>query len=113
MSVLEVLGIVAVAVGAYFAAGWRIAVNRLPKAWAIARREWSSEDTIRGSVKEQTVCMTLSWPIYLTWCAVSDRLGEVTEHADPVSLAAKIRERDARIAELERELGVGRKPGHA
>lgn len=93
-------------VAAYLAVGWRMAVRGLPVAWANARREWHLEATIRGSVKAQTICMLLFWPVFLTVRAVSARLGTVIDAGDPVRLKAQVAERDARIAEMERELGI-------
>jgi hypothetical protein len=102
MDALAVLLIVLSGVAVYLAAGWRIAVRCLPRAWANARDEWGTsqgcEDLIRGSVKEQTIAMFLFWPVYLSVRAVSARLGRVIDAGDPERLKA-------RIAELERELG--------
>ncbi len=97
---------VAGVLAAYLIAGWRIAVRNLPRAWAAAARQWSVEDTIRGSVKGQTIFMTLAWPAYLTCLAISRRLDAAIDAGDPEALREKIAERDARIRELERELGM-------
>jgi hypothetical protein len=81
-------------------AGRRFAVRNLPRAWAKTRAEWGicGEDYVRSSVKTQTVCMLLFWPVYLSVRATSDRLSRVVDAGDPERLKA-------RIAELERELG--------
>ena len=101
MVALVVLLIALPGAAVYLVAGWRIAVRNLPRAWAKTRGEWGTlgEDYIRGSVKTQTACMFLFWPVYLTVTATSDRLGRVVDAGDPVRLKA-------RIAELERELGI-------
>jgi hypothetical protein len=100
MDALAVLLITLSVIAAYLAAGWRIAMRSLPRAWSNARDEWGScEDFIRTSVKGQTICMFLFWPVYLSVRAVSDRLGGVIDAGDPERLKA-------RIAELERELGI-------
>jgi hypothetical protein len=98
MDALVILLIVLSGLAAYLAAGWRIAVRCLPRAWANARNTWCVEDSIRGSVKGQTFCMFLFWPVYLSVRAASDRLGRVIDAGDPERLKA-------RIAELDRELG--------
>lgn len=100
MDALAILLVTLTGVAVYLAAGWRIAVRCLPRAWANARDEWGlcSEDFIRGSVKQQTISMFLFWPVYLSVRAASDRLGRVIDAGDPEKLKA-------RIAELERELG--------
>lgn len=100
MDALAILLVTLTGVAVYLAAGWRIAVRCLPRAWANARDEWGlcSEDSIRGSVKQQTISMFLFWPVYLSVRAASDRLGRVIDAGDPEKLKA-------RIAELERELG--------
>jgi hypothetical protein len=102
---MTIAGIVIVAVGAYLLAGWRIAVSQLPRAWAVARRDWPEARSQRGSVKAMTFFMFLGWPYYLAYLRISARLGEVADAGDPVALAAKVAERDRRIAQLERELG--------
>lgn len=101
MDALVVLLITLSGATVYLAAGWRIAMRHLPRAWASARAEWGicGEDYIRGSVKEQTAAMFLFWPVYLSVRAASARLGRVVDAGDPERLKA-------RIAELERELGI-------
>ena len=59
------LFIAAVLIGAYLAAGWRIALAQLPRSWAIARKAWCTEDNQRGSVRMQTVGIVLIWPLVL------------------------------------------------
>ena len=106
---MAIAGIAIIAVCAYLIAGWRIAIRQLPRAWASAREAWSYDDTQLGSVKGQTLGMFLFWPVYLTVRRISDRLGDVAGKGDPVALARKVAERDERIAQLERELGIPRK----
>ena len=102
MNALAVLLIALSGAAVYLAAGWRIAVRGLPRAWANARHEWGGgygDDLVRTSVKGQTICMFLFWPVYLSVRAASARLGRVIDTGDPERLKA-------RIAELERELGI-------
>jgi hypothetical protein len=98
MDALAVLLIALTGVSVYLATGWTIARRRIPRAWANARSTWTAEASIRSSVKEQTFCVFLFWPVYLSVSAVSARLGSAIDAGDPERLKA-------RIAELERELG--------
>jgi hypothetical protein len=102
----ETLLIIFGSVAAYLVAGWRIAIRNLPRAWAAARRFWKMDDSIRGSVKAQTVVMILFWPVYLPALAIGRRLDSAVDAGDPQALREKLAERDARIAQLERELGL-------
>jgi len=108
MDALWVLLITLSGVAVYLAAGWRIANWNLPRAWVDARDELGlcGEDFIRGSVKGRTISMFLFWPVYLSVRAASARLGRVIDAGDPERLKAQVAERDARIAKLERELGI-------
>lgn len=96
-----------VAVSAYLLLGWRLALRALPRAWEKARRAWHYDDFALGSVKAQTLTMVLAWPVLLPVRAISDTMDRVVDEADPKVLARKLREREARIRELERELGIG------
>jgi hypothetical protein len=111
------LGIALIALGvtaAYLITGRLIAIRMLPRAWAVARREWawtegtlSGSTAVRSSVKWITFLMIVAWPVYLTVIAVSRRLDAVVDGGDPKALAEKVARRDAQIAELERQLGIG------
>jgi hypothetical protein len=97
--------IAAASLTAYLFVGWRIAMNQLPAAWTRARKEWHAEDMRRGSVRGQTTAVLFFWPLVLTARAIRGHLDQVIDARDPVALAAKITERDRRIAQLERDLG--------
>jgi hypothetical protein len=106
MVALVVLLIALSGAAVYLVAGWRIAVRNLPRAWEHARSEWGGgfdsqmqRDLIRSSVRGQVVAMILFWPVILTYLALSARLDRAVDAGDPVRLKA-------RIAELERELGI-------
>lgn len=103
-----VAAIVLASIAAYLAMGWWLAMRDLPQAQIRARRHWHYNDTIRSSVKEQTVSMCLVWPVLSPLRAFSCRLDEAIDARDPDLLAAKVAERDQRIAQLERELGMRR-----
>jgi hypothetical protein len=97
------------AVAAYLTAGWRIAVRMLPRAWAVARRNWPFREdpagVVRTNVKAMTFGMAVGWPVYLTVIAVSRRLGAVVDGGDPKALAARIAELETLNEELRRQAG--------
>lgn len=106
MSTLIVIAAVLAGLAAYLAAGWHIARKRLPRAWAKARENWHFDNSIRSSVRWQTIGTCLVWPAVLLWCAIAARMDQVIDAGDPVELERKIRDRDRRIAQLEREAGI-------
>jgi len=92
---------------AYFWIGWRMAIAGLPAAWDGARRAWDLDSNQRIFVRGRMITTTFFWPLVLPGRAVIRKLDATADAADPVALAARIREQDARIAQLERELGIG------
>lgn len=98
----------------YFTVGFTWSRRMLPKWWEIARREWRSyswdddEDSThqRSSVKEQFFWKAVTWPVFLTIHTID--LDRVIDSGDPRKLEARLKERDRRIDELERELGMNR-----
>lgn len=74
----------------YFTVGWRLARRDLPNAWRRARREWASESSIRDSVRWQTICTTLWWPLILPTRAVRDQLDQVAAAGDPEALKQEL-----------------------
>jgi hypothetical protein len=101
-----VLAAVLAVAAAYLFAGWRIAMSQLPRAWETARQTWYAEDNIRSSVREQTWCMAFFWPLIMPSRVLSRRMDARIDRGDPVALARKVADRDRRIAQLERELGI-------
>lgn len=109
MSALIIAAIAVASIAAYLFTGYRIAIRQLPQAWAIARQVWSGDGTYtRGSVRQQTGCMIFFWPLILLGRRVRLRMDVLIDTGDPVALARKVAERDKRIAQLERELGIGK-----
>jgi len=101
------LTITLASITAYMAAGYYAALRNLPRAWGKARDSWYGiDDTVRTSVKGQTIAMFTLWPAYLTLIFASDRLSRFVEAADPEVAAEKIRQQERRIAQLERDLGI-------
>jgi hypothetical protein len=92
---------------AYLMLGGVLAVRALPRAWRRARQIWHFDGSTRDSVKAQTLVMVFAWPLLLLVRAISDTVDQVIDEADPKVLAGKLRDREARIRELERELGIG------
>lgn len=98
----------------YFAIGWKLAIRDIPNARHRAAAEYDRDyyaDLADFSVKEQTICTVLFWPIAIPLRRFSSKLDRTIAHHDPVKLQAQISERDQRIAELERELGIGQRSG--
>ncbi len=92
---------------AYLTAGYRAALRNLPRAWAGARKQWGSWNA-EASVKGRTICMFLFWFFYIPGRAIGDWFNRVITDADPEVAARKMKEQQARIRELERELGMRR-----
>lgn len=84
-----------VALAAYFVIGWRTALRRRPAFWAVARRDWSCDQTIRESVRARFFWMILLWPVLLPVQALVSRIDAVAEAGDPAALAERITELEA------------------
>jgi hypothetical protein len=84
----------------YFGIGYWLAVRDMPNLWARTRKQWSYEDTRWSAVQGGTVLTFFLWPF--RWPLVL--LFNTADRRDPERLEKEIRERDARIAELERRL---------
>lgn len=108
MTALIIVGIVVASLVAYLGVGWALAKRDLVNAWARARRDWYSKNSIRASVKTQTVAFTLLWPFVAPIRAFSTRLESVVTRGDPAELRRQLADRERHIANLERELGIGR-----
>ena len=100
----------AVSLMIYLVVGWQIAVHEIPVAWTRAREEWYSEDLQRESVCWQTIRVFFLWPVIFTVRRIRRRFDQAIDAGDPVALAAKVAERDQRIAQLERDLGIKDRP---
>lgn len=110
------IGIFLACLAAYFGVGWRLAKWDMPRAWAGAIRENSSsydgevyEDMARQSVAFQTMGTIILWPVMIPfWRLLVPAIKGAVEQGDPRALQREIKARDERIAELEKELGLGR-----
>jgi hypothetical protein len=112
---LTVLLIVLATLAAYVGIGWWLAKRDMHRAWERARKQWSTEQNARGSVMEQTFAMAALWWFVIPTRAATRALGGAVDRADPKmrerEMKAReldLREREAKIARLERELGIGR-----
>lgn len=96
---------------AYFGIGFFWSYKMLPKWWKLARREWISYDSIRGSVKEQFVWKAVGWVFVLPFSYGG--FDKLIDGKDPKVLAEKEeqkREEEKRIArERERELEASKR----
>lgn len=108
MTVLFVLVIVFGSIFGYLAVGWYLAKKDMPNAWRRARGRWTVPSLVRGSVKEQTVYMTLFWPVLGPTRLLASHLDSAISNRDPAELQRQLKERAQYIAKLERELGIGR-----
>ena len=112
MGGLIALGIVA----GYLFIAWGLVAPRLTTRWlqaAMSRhpRLYQTPEEIRTERHEQAMIASLAallWPLLLAGMLVVRRVAA----ASPLTAQetqAKVREQAARIAELERELGIGRR----
>lgn len=112
---MTILLIVLAILAAYVGIGWWLAKRDMPRAWVRAREQWHTERIIRESVMAQTVCVTLLWPFVIPTRGALCILRGAVDRADPKMLEREmkardreLREREAKIARLERDLGIGR-----
>lgn len=92
---------------AYLGIGTGLAKWDLPRLWNAARHDWSSSDSARESVQMMTLCTVLFWPFRMPWLALWSLTGRAIDRGDPQRLENELREAQQRIAELERDLGIG------
>lgn len=97
----------------YFTIGFAWSRRMLPKWWEIGRREWRayglSDDGVtsreaRESVKQQYFWKAVCWPIFAATHLIN--LDRVIDSGDPVKLKREADQRERRIRQLERELGI-------
>lgn len=91
--------VIAVLVLAHFTLGFLLARAGLPTAWERARVRWGRDHYARGEVQSFFWITLLFWPAGLANRAI--------DRTDPARLQREIANRDAEIARLERELGIG------
>jgi len=108
VTVVHVLVGVLVYLAAYFSIGWYLARRDLPRAWAAARKEYTKEKYVLARVKEDTTATLFFWPVVLPVRAFGGAVEKTAVEHDPREKDRRIREQEKRIAELERELGIGR-----
>lgn len=108
MIALLVIAAVIAYLSGYFALGWHLAKRDLSNAWSRARAEWRVDSTIRESVREQTFFMVLFWPFMCPIRAARARFIAAVHAGDPRERERELARREAEIARMERELGIGR-----
>jgi hypothetical protein len=99
---------------AYFAIGWHLAKRDLPSQWERARLAYSpkrygqdfSEKRAREIVTSGTLVTLFWWPFRLPYI----RVANMAARFDPQRIEADRVEQEKRIAELERELQIKRRP---
>jgi hypothetical protein len=101
-----ILGIAAY-LAIYHTLGWHLARRDLPNAWRRARTDWHSGEVIKESVRAQTMCMILLWPVLAPARSLWGRFAQTVDATDPRERERKLAEREKRIAQLERQLGIG------
>jgi hypothetical protein len=101
---LIVVGVVAY-LTAYFAIGWTLAKRDLPHLWERARGRRHSKGVIASEVNSGTVLTLLFWPLRMPFIFAA----RAATRFDPEVIEAERREQERRIAELERELRIGRR----
>lgn len=114
MVILLIVIIVLALAAAYLRAGMRIAGRpyvtrqvqangeRYPNLAVDHIEDWRREAAF------EALFVTLIWPVYLGFRSLVSRVAEAAPLSDH-ELRRQIADRDRRIAELERELGVGRR----
>ena len=102
-----IAAIVIASVIAYFVVGWGLARRMLPRFIETVRakhlKDWPSSNPdkyILSDAKEFATLMIFFWPAMLPGRAFSGSIQTLVEQSDP----ARLRKR---IAELEKELGMG------
>lgn len=96
------LVIVLASIAAYLFIGSKVAMGAVPQLWVRARKNWSTEHYVREAVVAGVVARWLCWPVM---CAY-ELLARSIDARDPKEAERRKREMEARIAELERELGL-------
>jgi hypothetical protein len=110
----------------YLVIGWQIAMHELPALWEEARRTeidaypnllaacpWRAPGMLaaaRSQVRDRTMGLIFFWPVIFAARAVQGRFDQAIDAGDSVGLAAKVAERDQRIAQLEHDLGIKDRP---
>ncbi|SEG94737.1 hypothetical protein SAMN04489712_15025 [Thermomonospora echinospora] len=95
-----------------------IGFRYLPPIYIRRAVEYWGVPEARRNAAQQAAWMALVWPgyfVFLGLAALTRRLGDRLDKAaplSPVELAARIQERDRRIAELERQLGLQQDDDH-
>lgn len=105
---MTTLLIVLAGIAAYFVTGVVIARVQLPQSWAASRREWTYDDSAREGVMIRFALTVLFWPAVVPFFMFTRWIRGAVDDGDPKRLQEENDDLRHRIAELERELGVGR-----
>jgi hypothetical protein len=105
MTALIILG----SIFAYILIGGLVAKASLPALWRRARGHWDGsyfrdENWARGDVVTAAVCRALFWPVM----GLYEILARSIDRSNPFEMERRLKQQEARIRELEHELGVGR-----
>lgn len=89
---------------AYFVIGVLLAIHDMPQIWVRVLKEGGSYSSKRSMVQCGTTFTVLLWPIRYPLV----KLFDVADRKDPAEIEKQMREQQARIDELERELRIER-----
>lgn len=88
----------------YLFIGWRIAIFDMPRQWQMARRRYMPDSRyVRSDVMTIATWTALLWPFAGFLVLVSRSI----DSRDPQRVKAELKATERRVAELERELGIG------
>lgn len=108
---MSALVITLASIAAYFAVGWSLAKWDMPRVWTAARGEWSHDSSARESVVMCSLLTLAFWPVRLPLVLLWRSISHAVDRNDPSVVEADLRQqvddRDRRITQLERELGIG------
>ena len=110
MTAFIVISAVLAYLAGYFWIGWRLAKRDLPNAWRRARDRWTVGSLVQDSVREQTFCTVLFWPFVSPIRGMNARFRAVVDAGDPRERERELARREAEIARMEHELGIGQTP---
>jgi hypothetical protein len=117
MLALIIIGWIVGGILAWLATGTTLAKLSAPKFWAKANMKYGDGTgggyypserpaRIRRSVREQSEVMVIFWPVAFVVLMVSRLLDDSINKHDPAEIERRDKEQKARIAELEKELGI-------
>jgi hypothetical protein len=120
VTLFVILACVFGSIAAYLGIGWGWALRDMPRAWMRAREKWS-ESFAHESVRTQTLTTLFLWPFVVPgrWLIplLVGAFNRAVDRRDPRHREREIKRREqdiagreAYVAQLEKELGIGGKP---